>query len=878
MFIISSQNYQSEFWNELVEDKNYSKAIKNYDNEIVSTLEDSLVHNFRYYQKEAVLSLNYFLELEETNYFKEQIAEEEYDNIPFYGFQMATGSGKTLLIGANILQLHLKNGTKNFLVLTPDTTIYEKTIRNFNLMKDESVFQNNLEFDFNLITGENYQDRRFDYDEDADFNIFVFNISKFYDRENGTLKIDKEWEESIWEDNLGNTISLREYLRNNELAIVTDEAHHYQKFRVGRRKQSSGDIILDLEPELVVEYTATARLEDKDRRNQKIIYNYPLDSFIKDGYAKKIRAYGYRGAIDKSTGSEVTKDDKKKLFVSLMTHLLKKEALKQQNFKPILLVRARGKDHAENLNEYLAEGYEKDDELIEKTYNEIAKAEKYDLIELISNNISLDDLKSEIKDLGSKSFAFHHGNSSKDEVKKKFDNIETNNQEVLIQVQKVDEGWNVDNVYTISILSNSRGKIKTYVKQLVGRGSRLFREKRKWDSIEGNELKAHEELLHVVTDKGDNFKSFIDEIREELNLSAESFSEETETLVEKNPINAELKEANQILPSINTKKEIEQKELLNNLSSLVNIETLISEHTYSENQNIYLNKGYQSLGEEVSIDTPEKVEESEATFDKERLELTDEEVNYIIRGIISENPALPSHRKVREELREKVKSLNSKEIYYKDFYDESDSKTKVVEFIKEKLSSIASNEIEGHYQPSEEIEHVSIKEIFSTRNIKKEVSPADETPTNIKKVIEGYERDSDSGRAFKDFKKAYYTYNKFDSKQEFLLAKLLDSMDDVEYWIRNMGNYSLGFGLSNEYVPDFVVATGEETYVIEVKMDERIGEDIPAKTESKYELLRKLENEGMSSLLLSHKDVENKIVKQGPKQMEDLKHYDKLKR
>ena len=50
---------------------------------------------------------------------------------PSVCFALATGVGKTRLMGAFIAYLHLEKGIKNFFVLAPNLTIYNKLIADF---------------------------------------------------------------------------------------------------------------------------------------------------------------------------------------------------------------------------------------------------------------------------------------------------------------------------------------------------------------------------------------------------------------------------------------------------------------------------------------------------------------------------------------------------------------------------------------------------------------------------------------------------------------------------------------------------------------------------------------------------------------------------
>jgi len=226
------------FYERLKMDETYKKMLQQIDQKFIAEIDGYMAHDFRYYQKQSLTAFDFFQKAHREQYvFKDELYEREFADgtIPFYGFEMATGSGKTLLIGALILYLYKYHNYKNFLIITPGTTIYDKTISNFDMMSTKCVFSNYIDIKYNIVTGDDFTDKSSNYDEDAEINIFIFNIQKFFDRTTGTLRIDKEWEESFWKDKLGNTISFRKYLKNEKLLIITDEAHRYQKFREGER-------------------------------------------------------------------------------------------------------------------------------------------------------------------------------------------------------------------------------------------------------------------------------------------------------------------------------------------------------------------------------------------------------------------------------------------------------------------------------------------------------------------------------------------------------------------------------------------------------------------------------------------------------------------
>ena len=67
-------------------------------------------------------------------------------DFPSLCFALATGVGKTRLMGAFIAYLHLAHGINNFFVLAPNLTIYNKLITDFTPNTPKYVFKGIAEF------------------------------------------------------------------------------------------------------------------------------------------------------------------------------------------------------------------------------------------------------------------------------------------------------------------------------------------------------------------------------------------------------------------------------------------------------------------------------------------------------------------------------------------------------------------------------------------------------------------------------------------------------------------------------------------------------------------------------------------------------------
>ncbi len=862
----------------------YLKALLQTDQDYILEIEKYVAHNFRYYQKEALAAFNLLYNVQRDKYpFKEELYEKRLANgkIPFYGFEMATGSGKTLLIGALIIYLNKYENYNHFIIITPSTEIYKKTINNFNVMSKKCIFSQSLDFKFNVITGENFTDKSSNYNKSADLNVYIFNIQKFFERTTGVLRIDKEWEQSYWKDNLGNTISFRSYLKEKKLVIITDEAHHYQNIQIKGKAQTSGQIIISLEPNLVLEFTATAVTEEqaKDRRSQKIIYKYSINKYISDGYGKKVRAFGYTSAEEKSRGPEVTEDDKKKFLVSYMIHLIKKEALKENNFKPILLIRARNIKHAETLNRWIKDKITGETELIDNIYNEIIGGEKFVITSLIRRYISLNYFKERILELPKICFTYHSDNENLKDVIEKIDAIEINNEEVLIQIRKLEEGWDIQNPYTMLILSISKGKKKNYIKQLIGRGVRLFREKRIHDGLTGF-LRNQQEILHVICEKGGNFEEFVKIVREELGLSKTTFQAELFIEQKTNKSIAKFDKYNELqLPvlEIYRKISINAQELVEEINyKNLKMDLFLDKNVFTEQGDTFWKIDVGIGGEEKDLTgkTVLKIKGSKE-YESKILNFKNSEIKDLISSIISSQSLLPSHPSVKHKLfnvfNELNRLINTKDIKYLKIIHQS-RKNYVIK-LKNKIVNHISNVLDNYFNIETKIRKKPLKTLFPDEQISIEKTSDKGIILNVKKkdyvnpVKEDFLHLQITG-----FIKSYYEYNWFESSHEFKFAYQLDNIEAVEFWIRNKRSYYFEYGIGNKYYPDFIVKIGSSIYIIEVKGTYYLRY---AKTLKEVEMLKFLRMKGYNTLFLLDKKIDKKLFRKA-KSFDDIISCDYL--
>jgi len=113
-----------------------------------------------------------------------QVGDFERD-FPSLCFALATGVGKTRLMGAFITYLFQTEGIRHFFVLAPNLTIYNKLVADFTPNTPKYVFQGIAEFAAEppeIITGDNYETgrgvRSRDLFGEAGIHVNIFNIGK----------------------------------------------------------------------------------------------------------------------------------------------------------------------------------------------------------------------------------------------------------------------------------------------------------------------------------------------------------------------------------------------------------------------------------------------------------------------------------------------------------------------------------------------------------------------------------------------------------------------------------------------------------------------------------------------------------------------------
>ena len=217
-----------------------------------------------------------------------EIIRSEYPTVtdferefPSLCFALATGVGKTRLMGAFISYLHLAHGINNFFVMAPNLTIYNKLITDFTPNTPKYVFKGIAEFATDppeIITGDNYEAKAGTlFDQTLRCKVNIFNISKINSEvRGGRSPRIKRLSEYIGE-------SYFDYLAGlKDLVLIMDESHRY-------RASAGVRAINELKPILGLELTATPFIETGKGSVafKNVIYDYPLARAMQDGFVKE---------------------------------------------------------------------------------------------------------------------------------------------------------------------------------------------------------------------------------------------------------------------------------------------------------------------------------------------------------------------------------------------------------------------------------------------------------------------------------------------------------------------------------------------------------------------------------------------------------------
>ena len=388
-------------------------------------------------------------------------------DFPSLCFALATGVGKTRLMGAFISYLHLAHGIDNFFVLAPNLTIYNKLIADFSDRNHPKyVFRGIAEFAIDapsIITGDNY-----DQHDPRSGTLFggvrinIFNISKINSEvRGGKSPRIKRLSEYIGE-------SYFDYLAGlPDLVMLMDESHRY-------RASAGIRAINELKPILGLELTATPFVESARGAVpfKNVIVDYPLGQAMQDGFVKEPAVVTRKNFNPAGMSAEEIErlklEDGVRLHESVKVEL-ETYARESDNaiVKPFLLVIARDTTHAGQLTELI-----KSDNFFEGRYRDKV--------------IQVDSSKS---------------GAEEEEMITRLLKVEHTDEptEIVIHVNMLKEGWDVTNLYTIVPLRAANARI--LIEQSIGRGLRLPYGKRTGVSaVDRLNIVAHDKFQEIITE------------------------------------------------------------------------------------------------------------------------------------------------------------------------------------------------------------------------------------------------------------------------------------------------------------------------------------------------------------------------------------------
>ena len=395
---------------------------------------------------------------------------------PSLCFALATGVGKTRLMGAFIAYLHLAHGINNFFVLAPNLTIYNKLITDFTRNTPKYVFKGIAEFAQQsplIITGDNYDQTGAAVDDQPqgfahDVRINIFNISKI----NSEVRGGKEPRIKRMREVLGD--SYFNHLANlPDLVLLMDESHRY-------RASAGVRAINELKPLFGLEVTATPFVESGKGPVpfKNVVMDYPLALAMEDGFVKEPAVVTQRNFDAKAhTPEEI---EKTKLEDAVRLHEMTKVELltyARENgvkvVKPFMLVIARDTTHAAVLLALLE--------------SEVFYEGRY-----AGKVIQVDSSRSGVEEeaMITRLLAVE----SVDEPT-----------EIVIHVNMLKEGWDVTNLYTIVPLRAANAR--TLIEQSIGRGLRLPYGKRTGVAgVDRLSIVAHDKFQEIIDEanRGDS--------------------------------------------------------------------------------------------------------------------------------------------------------------------------------------------------------------------------------------------------------------------------------------------------------------------------------------------------------------------------------------
>lgn len=385
-------------------------------------------------------------------------------------FHMATGSGKTLIMAGLMLYLY-KQGYRNFLFFVNLSNIVEKTRENFrNPASSKYLFAKEI-----ALNGEHIS-----ICEVQNFQVCDKNAINICFATTQGLHMD------MWTAKEGG-MSFDDF-DGKKVVLISDEAHHLnvdtkkkmsaeEESRYHSWEQTVKSIFSRNTDNILLEFTATCDLENPAIRaayESKIIFDYTLAKFYNDRYSKDII----------TLRSDLSVMERALQALVLSQYRLKVFQDHRLSIKPVVLFKAAKIADSKN---FMAEFLEMINKLTGSQLHHLYTASNNEVLQkafayFAGNGISFDTLASELRDDFSEGHCVSV-NDDKDATQKQIllNSLEDagNPYRAIFEVKKLDEGWDVLNLFDIVRLyetrqsgSKSISPATTAEAQLIGRGAR----------------------------------------------------------------------------------------------------------------------------------------------------------------------------------------------------------------------------------------------------------------------------------------------------------------------------------------------------------------------------------------------------------------------
>jgi type III restriction enzyme len=417
---------------------------------------------------------------------------------------MATGSGKTLIMAGLILHLYTQ-GYRNFLFFVNNTNIIKKTKENFlNSLSIKYLFYDSISIDNTRIRINEVDNFQYSTDKNC-INILFSTIQGLHTRLNNPQE---------------NSVTFDDFA-NQKTVLISDEAHHVnvdtKKGKLTSEEEAEkqswettvSKIFNSNRENYLLEFTATIDISNsflREKYQDKLVFDYPLKKFRMEKYSKEVKVFqSDTSHIQRALQAVILSQYRYKVFEN-----------NKLNIKPVILFKSARIKESKG---FFAEFTDKIKHLKKSDIDAVFRSKEEPVRNchnfFISNNITADNLIVELKsDFSEDNCIEVNSKEESEENQIVVNTLETpgNRYRAIFAVDKLNEGWDVLNLFDIVRLYDTRdtdtgrpGKTTIAEAQLIGRGARYCpfktsedqpKYQRKYDEDVDNPLRICEELYY----------------------------------------------------------------------------------------------------------------------------------------------------------------------------------------------------------------------------------------------------------------------------------------------------------------------------------------------------------------------------------------------